>query len=294
MRRVRTLTLAILAVTALGAISVSTASAKLPEWGKCLPTESGSGGKYADSNCVVPVKKVYGKYAGGYEWAPEPNGAIEFGRRRHEEGFNQPEPGAVIETANGKKITCPGELREESTLFFDSTRTPEIEISEFAGCVNEAHEECREPGQDGGFGNYTQAFEEEEHGWHSKLGYVSGKGTSGAVVGIEFAPNHKHENMFAQILCEGGGISDLTIGGGPHGGNSFIGVISPVNQMTNTYTYTLRQHDGVQSPSQFEKGGVHTLEAFGASSEWEPVGIEATMVFAENPNGYEAELKATP
>jgi hypothetical protein len=57
-RHVRMLGLCLVAVLALGAYAVSSASA-LPEWGKCVAK---AGGKYTDSNCTTKGK------GGSYEW----------------------------------------------------------------------------------------------------------------------------------------------------------------------------------------------------------------------------------
>ena len=60
MRHVRMLGLCLVAVLALGAYAVSSASA-LPEWGKC---EAKAGGKFSDANCTAKAKKG----AGSFEW----------------------------------------------------------------------------------------------------------------------------------------------------------------------------------------------------------------------------------
>ncbi len=59
----------LVAMIAVVAAMAGSASAKLPEWGKCEASATHEG-KYADAGCTQPVKKVYGKYTGGYEWTP--------------------------------------------------------------------------------------------------------------------------------------------------------------------------------------------------------------------------------
>ena len=61
MRHVRMLGLCLVAVLAVGAYAVSSASA-LPEWGKC---EAKAGGNYKNSNCTEKAKP---KGSGSYEW----------------------------------------------------------------------------------------------------------------------------------------------------------------------------------------------------------------------------------
>ena len=60
MRHVRMLGLSLVAVFAICAYAVASASA-LPEFGKC---EAKAGGKYSNSNCTVKAKKG----TGSYEW----------------------------------------------------------------------------------------------------------------------------------------------------------------------------------------------------------------------------------
>ena len=62
MRHVRMLGLCLIAVFAVAAIAVTSASA-LPEWGQCY--KKGAGGKYTDVNCQ---HKSSTKSPGEYEW----------------------------------------------------------------------------------------------------------------------------------------------------------------------------------------------------------------------------------
>lgn len=55
------------ALVFIASAAAGASAAKLPEFGACEAVPSHEG-KYADANCMLPVKKVYGKYTGGYEW----------------------------------------------------------------------------------------------------------------------------------------------------------------------------------------------------------------------------------
>ena len=73
MRHVRMLGLCLIAMFAVTAVAASGASAAkfTPEWGQCVPTESGSGGHYGNAGCTAKVKAYHGQYLGAYEWYPE-------------------------------------------------------------------------------------------------------------------------------------------------------------------------------------------------------------------------------
>ena len=59
MRHLRIIGLCLAAVFAIAAVTASTASAKKPEWGKCVAQ---AGGKYLDGNCQTKGK------GGSFEW----------------------------------------------------------------------------------------------------------------------------------------------------------------------------------------------------------------------------------
>ncbi len=308
-KKVRTLTLCLLAVFALGALLAGTASAKLPEWGKCEASETHEG-KYADAGCTQPVKKVYGKYSGGYEWTPlvEATGGndgayLKFSR------YSEAAQGPVsIELASGYKITCgEGLLHETELLLRDATSTTAPEFV-YGDCVNSEGGLCTTTGAANAaeIDNNIAFFkgENKEPGsWTGKPTFIEGKHGSMPAVGIVYTAEEKRGRMWQQIACEGEAVHAFVIGG-EKGGEELTTQITPVNTMTESYTATLAQKAGVQGPETLEGHATKPLEALVNGEKWETVGFEATMVFPESlvespnyshgPTGEEVELKATP
>ena len=133
MTRVRTLTLCLLAVAALFALTAASAAAAkfTPEWGKCEPTPEGTGGKYGNPGCTAQVKPLKGEYLGGFEWYPlkhepeeieeEESSLLYYNQASREHGIVQPVSETTLTFANGHSIKC-GALSPESQIRLDSAR----------------------------------------------------------------------------------------------------------------------------------------------------------------------------
>jgi hypothetical protein len=292
MRHVRMLGLCLVAVFAFGAIAAASASAKqMPEWGECEKVEEGVEGKYTDSNCTVRAPRRHGIYTGEYEWS-EKNG-------RFHGSILAPETTSVtVETAAGHKIECTHVQAETSmTLFGPYGAITPLWLLE--GCESEG-QPCTTISIGSDPGNISNALywlEEEGLRWTGQLGIIEGKGTPNPVVGLSYTSDNtntgEREPFFTPISCEGS-LGTVLLGGDkekPHGlgNNSFIGVVTPVNQMTEELTLTYSEGaQGIQTPQQFGHGKRKYLQAF-VHNEWEPVAITATMKFAIS----EREIKAT-
>jgi hypothetical protein len=307
MRYLRMLGIGLVAMFALGAIGVSSASAFKPELGKCGPIEivneetgehefPGIGGKYSDQSCLVKAAvKGHGEskvYQGAYEWKPlsEKTGVI----------VNPATTTVTLETTSGNRIEC-SDVREENTsvtFLGNAGRTP---LWIFEGCQSE-----EKPCTTGSIGSLPGAIsnglawlEEEGRNWTGRFGYLTGKGTPEPLVGLEYTSNNletgEAEPFFTPISCEGS-IGTVLLGGdkehGSHkeGDNSFIGTFGPVNTMTHDYTITYEESaPGVPTVEHFETGSNHSLRAF-IHNGWERVAIEATMTFEF---GNRVEMRAT-
>ncbi len=267
------------AILMLGAVSA--AQAFKPEWGKCEAT-GGSGGRYEDAACTVKAKKHKGVYGGGYEWTQL-------------EGFDQSAEGELtmsgeiaFETAAGKRIACE-RMRHSSVAELIGPSGAGTPRWQFAECGSEGRECATQFEEEGEIDNILQREQEEEgKGWHPKLGIISGKHEPTPVVGMAYAPVER-ERLLSPIICEGA-IGTIWIGGAPHGPNSVISVIEPVNQMSGAYTETFSQSSpGQETPVRFEDGRKAGLEAF-LENRWEPVSMTANFSYTlETP----IELKAT-
>ena len=93
--------LCLVAAFTLGALTATSASAKLPEWGGC---EAKTEGKYYDAACTVALSKSAQKTQGHYEWvtgASFPRGGI------NSYNFSPVQIGpATFETEKDRKIEC--------------------------------------------------------------------------------------------------------------------------------------------------------------------------------------------
>ena len=285
------------------ATTVASASAKLPEWGKCetSPTHEG---KYADSGCIEPVKKVYGKYTGGYEWTPlvEATNGNDGAKLLYRRGIEQSPVSFTL--ASGYQITCSNGLRAQTRFPLREARLTEAPDLIFTGCANSEGGVCLSAGFEEGEINEEFAYERgrdhEPGSWTGKPEFIEGKHGATPTVGIVYKTEEPRGRFFEEIACEGEAVHAFVIGGEKRG-EELTTEIKPVNTMTHEYTAAMAQSNGIQLPAALEGRATKPLEALVNGVQWETVGIEATMLFneteSEPPNSTtneELELKATP
>ncbi len=314
MKHLRTLTLsltaavAVLAFAAFGA-SAAWAKEKLPAWGQCEPAPTHEG-LYGDPNCVEPVKKVFGKTNGSYEWHPLSEEEKHGSKLNYRED-NGPQPAgeATITLASGKKVTCEGLVPETQVVLNGAHVTKAAPYFEFGGCHTGAtfSNETRCYSTDdiafAGIGSgdeWRRLFEEETGEWTGTMSFIKGKDTPEPEVGIVYKTENPGERFLQQINCQEG--LTLLVGGHKKGEQLTMG-ITPVNTMTRVYTATFRQAGGVQGPASLESHATKPLQAQINAGAWETIGFEATMLFPEATTEFdsaynylreELELKATP
>ena len=325
MRQVRMVGFCCAVVVVAVAVMTSVASAKLPEWGKCEATAGGTGGKYANAGCTLPVKKVYRKYPGGYEWYPlqqtpteieeEESTNIKYTNGNLEHGIVQPASETTWTFADGHSIKC-GPLIPETEIRLGSVHaTTEAPRFAFEGCLDEQGELCHtslaeSEGEINTTAAWRHGFKHEKDSWTGTTKFIEGKDTSEPVVGIVYQAEERHPPgvLLQQIVCEtiaGRGTEPLSIViGGHKAGEELVTEITPVNTMSTSFTASLRQSGGVQLPATLEGHAAKPPEAQVNLGEWNPVGIETTMLFPLVYVGYEnrregevektLELKATP
>jgi hypothetical protein len=316
----------LIAMFALGAIMAGGASAKLPEFGACEAAPNHEG-KYADANCVQPVKKVFKKYTGGYEWYA----GNEFGTIRGE-GFPSGWDAHLRSggsRSGGLKIAA-GENSIGTTTFEDSAgkqmvcsggyinvvtgpANNQVQFREIylTGCqVGSAY--CTssggfEPGEVNNLYEFSYTESEESAipfvgtlGYINKADHTVGlsirQPTGGEVYGQGFEkeePQERNEQPLFIARCELP-VGTITIGGGEAKRNGVIAEIGPLNTMTNASTLTFTESHGVQSPSKVQPGGKFTF-----AGEWEgfnhSLGINATWnVEEEGGETEDYEIKAIP
>ncbi len=315
MTHLRTLTLcltAAVATLALASVGASAAWAKekLPAWGQCEPAPTHEG-LYGDPNCVEPVKKVFGKTNGSYEWHPLSEGERTRSKLAYEGGeAPQPVNEASITLPSGQQIKCEGLVPETQVFFTGPHVTKAAPWFEFAGCHTGATyaEETTCHSTDvaavGGIGSkneYYRYLEEEPGDWTGTMSFIKGKDTPEPEVGIVYKTENPGERFLQQIICEENGQQLSVLVGGHKKGEQLIMGITPVNTMTREYTTTFRQSGGVQLPASLEGHATKPLQAQVNAGAWGTIGFEATMFWPDSrgqSNAYNGgepmELKATP
>jgi len=328
-RHVRMLGLCLVAMFAVGAYAVSSASA-LPEWGKC---EAKAGGKYSDSNCTKKAKPLG---SGSFEWkkgkelAPVPF----TGKNVGSGGVLYAEWAICGETQeDAVRVTRAACEAKEAGLHREHDGYPTIECTAenssgeasgtnevkgvhvtFTGCKALGSVPCENVGPE----------EIKTNELKGKLGYISKPNKE---VGVLLEPVKKH-GAFAQFECPGIGISTVVgVGNSKEGAahtssgcdqacpgtkpeeeknGGYDGVISPikpVNEMTSTYTQEYKVVGTFSDelcpenvPSKFEGKHIDLLENYPyATSEpkttlmWGCAGEEITNVNTPSEAG---EIKA--
>ena len=258
-RRLSMLGLCLVAASAILAVATATASAALPEWGKCVKFINQHGipvGKFADAACT---KQTEVPKTGEFEWMKAP-GSI-------------PNPeftssGGVTELqADGISTVCKGGETATGALS-GNKEVSDVEVI-FENCGTEfGHLVC-------GNGIGPPLGEEPEgqirtRRLKGRLGFISGKGTETPSVGLVLEPEELH-GLFAEFLC---GPLVIRVGqfpgfNGPkpekagEGGNTLIGTITPVDEMAASQVQAYKTHEeekGIQEPSALEGGPPDYLE----------------------------------
>jgi hypothetical protein len=123
MKRMRVLGLCLLAVGAISAVIVASASAvAVPEFGRCKAAKGT--GKFKNSGCTLLAKALVEEKK--FEWFGGPGPKNKF------KAHQKPETLATLETVGGTKITCTTESNENAE--FNSAKTVAKIIAEFKGC----------------------------------------------------------------------------------------------------------------------------------------------------------------
>jgi hypothetical protein len=284
----RTIGIVPLALLIAVVVGVPAASAKLPEFGRCVATESGTGGHYTDAACVERAHVKHGVLQGSHEWQPL------------EEHFNERpielEGPMVFETASGAKLECAtsfpnnvgtltGPRQTITPLWILENCTSEGQECHSAVSINEGEISNENswlelPGEEG----------QPDPGWEGSLGFVSKTGTP--VVGIEYAVKN-HERAYPPISCRGA-LETIWIGGDPKGSNSFASTIGPVDEMTTSFTETLSESaPGIVSPAKISGHHKVSFEAF-LDNKWEPVAMVGSWHEALEEGELPLEIKAKP
>ncbi len=305
MRHVRMLGLCLAAVFAVAGLAAATASAGLPEWGRC---EEKAGGKYANSNCTTKAAK--GK--GLYEWkkGTEVN-PVKFSGENVGSGgvltstLEQCSPYHVIPRSQceggvegGLKVAIECESEHNVGEAVGSNGLKNITVK-FRGCKLFGSVPC---------GNGAVEGEIVVNPLKGTLGYIN---KADKTVGVLLEPAKKH-GEFVRFNCGNPGAGGLTtvVGVGntkegafysPEKTGGYDGIISPITPVdtpTSTYeqVYTVNPETHENIPSKFEGKHIELLETYTFSTEepstaslWAASGEEITN---KNTAESEGEIKA--
>jgi hypothetical protein len=286
-RHVRMLGLCLVAVLAVAAYAVSSASA-LPEFGRC---KEQAGGKYSDAGCTVKAKKG----AGNHEWVKGVAGVedktftTKGGSALLVDEFVECSPSYTKKPdgcAAGEKesrASLPVECTEE-------TGSGELAGSKELGKIVVTFHNCQAEGLP--CENGVTAGEIKINQLKGKLGYVS---KASKEVGVVLEPVAKKAE-FAHFDCTG--ILTIHVGvGNPKtegcayeaikgcGNDGITSPITPVNTMTKEYTQVFAANEAFENVPQLEKGKQYHLETWLdadaeplSTTEWSRAGEELTNV----------------
>jgi hypothetical protein len=223
MSMIKTAGAALVAMLALGLLATS-ASAALPEWGRCVPAESPATAEYSGKKCVTP-----GEGKGKYNFVPEPGPKPKF------EGTST--EGVVLKTPNLTISCSAGTFNGEYT----GAKTASVTV-DLIGCLSNA-KKCQS--------NPLKEGEIEPPGpLEGEIGFINVNGVKG--VGLDL----KRSPAITSFTCgEPGELPETT--GTIEG--SVIGKLGPLNSMRPELKLTYKTAGNNQIPEAFEGGEKDTL-----------------------------------
>lgn len=302
MRHIKIIGLCLAAVFAIAALTASAASAKKPEWGQCFAQ---AGGKYLDAGCQEKGK------GGSFEWRK--------GTEVAKKGFTG-KGGAGILLADAP-LNCGFVNPEEEPCVNGETGKESKEAAtarqeEHEGKVGPANVECKHEeatGEASGkngvanvhvtftgcqalgsipCSNTANAEEIQTTPLKGELGYINKEAHE---VGVLLTPVTK-KGLFAKFECTIGITFEVGIPQGKlqgkayyepkNGGDAVISPITPVNQMSSSFTQVYSINSNFENtPSKFEGKKLSVLETTAFNTEkpfirglWGAAGEEITNV----------------
>lgn len=237
MQRTRRIALCALAACGLIAVGAASASAALPELGRCVAVE-GKTGKFKGKSCGPESPTSTGKY----EFIPGAGAAPAF------EGAGA--ESITLETVGGRKIFCPN---AETKGEYTGAKTEKL-LFIAEGCEDSVlHETCQ-----------SLASEEKEpkpipgriksQPLKGELGFISGKGGNRPLIGWDIKP--ETGSIVAAFEC-----GPTATGTQVQLEGSYIGQIKPTSKMVEEFHYKYKETKGKQQPEAFEGGEKDTLTA---------------------------------
>lgn len=270
MRRIGLAGSFLVAALAISAVVAMSASAALPEFGKCVETTVKHTGEYSGPRCIS---------LGGmrkYNWMPEPVGETKFSINLES---------VVIGSTGASKstISCPFALGQAE---YTGPKTVKVTKLVFSNCQKLPEE---------GFTSWCQNAGEFRGEIAAKeligeIGYIPAK-TPATQVGLDLKP--ASGSILAMFEC--GGANELTEHGMGTGifreiEGSVIGHLLKINSMLSENVVKFVSKKGTQVPEQFEGGVKDTLTTLVGLTEKTPEPTTLAAV-AEIANEAPVEVK---
>jgi hypothetical protein len=245
----------LVALAAASAVVAASASAALPELGRCEKVEPVKEGKklvyhggYQNDGCTKISKAKKGKYG----WTPGPGAADTFY-----------DPGAggeqVFETVDGSKLICSSiAVKGEYT----GPKTEKITSLALEDCENGTHKLCQTSPE------YMGEIKTEGT-IVGELGpiAVTKKGHKKLSAGWALKPESEDEPIFFSYYCGNEGeVPQAAVLEGSVIGVVAAGASSNLDRMNTESLIDFKAHEGVQLPEAFEGGAKDTLSTRAVSS----------------------------
>jgi hypothetical protein len=231
MRRTKVIGWGLALACSCGLMTAASASAELPELGRCVKVAPGTGG-YKKPNCL-PVSSTH---TGEYEWLPGP------GENR---GFKERLSNPTFETTGGGKITC-------SFLFIEgeitSAKTLKVSNVTIQGCLLVGPNlSCQSTGAQKGVIESTIPL-------IGDLGPIPG-GINPANPHLGWDLKPESGSKIIEFGCGEGKVPLETV----ELQGSVIGRVIKTNLMQTTFTMIYKEEHGIQIPEAFIGGEKDTL-----------------------------------
>jgi hypothetical protein len=261
MNRIRMVGMVLVATFAVSVAAASSASAALPELGRCVPAPE-KNGAFKGNHCNLPAE---GK--GKYDWLPGPGAKPKFA------GTGE---AVVLETVGKRKVECGAATFEGE---YTGPKTESVTVL-LIGCTEPV---SKQPCQTGGPPREGEI--DSSGALEGELGFITGG--ERPTVGLDLKPKAPSTSMF---VFECGTLPTVVLHAAVEG--SVIGRITPINHMVEEFKTVYKAPGGKQVPQQFEGGAKDTMTAkllVGLETKTEEIGLKAIRV---DVNEESLEIKA--
>jgi hypothetical protein len=257
MRRIRITGLCLVAAFVMSAVASATASAALPELGRCVAVSPPTAvGEYSSSKCTEASK---GGVDPDFNWLPGPGA---------KPGFKGSATTATLEAVNKSKIKCTSTTDEGK---WTGPKNAELTSIVFKGCESVTLKaKCNSVG--------AVVGEIVNNPLEQALGFI----TKPTVVGVDLTPTVADAGILAKFEC--GGVEIFVTG-------SVVAPITAINTMSTASTTKFKGKVGKQEPEHLEGLPKDTLEThiplLGTVEQ------SAEIVTSKNTNEEKLEIKAS-